>query len=105
MDSSSKYALTALPANIIPIVKAHEGFTMNDVNSHTDTYAKAFHASVRLPTEKWVKVDGSVIDLKVAAEEFAQTETLRITDDTSPNGPKPFHPPCNFNYDQKVTFK
>ena len=90
---------------VISMVKAHEGFTTNDANSHTDTYTKAFEASVRVVTEKWVKVEGSVLDLKTTAENFAQTETLRITDDTSTNGVNPLRPGCIFNYDQKVTFK
>jgi hypothetical protein len=82
----------------IPLVKAHEGFKMTDINSHTEVYNRFFLNYVRDSAERKVDlaIQLNVDSLQFKADSLADAASEQITHNPSTN---PYHTDCNFNFD------
>lgn len=83
----------------VPLLKAHEGFSANDKNSHTEVYLRYFLQEARVPSERMVAASISDLapsDVGKAAHDVASLKSAYITDSTAAN---PYKTNCVFNYD------
>ncbi|MEP6622271.1 MAG: hypothetical protein ABJE47_23310 [bacterium] len=98
MQPATRTGTTCSKADVtgfISLVKAHEGFSITDHNSHSDVYKRSFEDSTRVPIERFVqRSTGANVDaIQDAARAWAGAESHRIT-----GGTYPFQAPCVFNY-------
>jgi hypothetical protein len=99
-----RYCARSRVVDDIPLVQKHEGFSMKDVNSHTEVYARYFLHDVRPKAEKVVARGAE--ELQVAsigrdAHAIAADSAEAITHRVATN---PYRSSCVFNYNPTVTF-
>jgi len=79
-------------------VKAHEGFKITDVNSHTEVYYRSFSTFFLRRGEGMVSATGLFQPILDSATAQADSLSLSVPHDSATN---PWKPGCRFNYDQR----